>query len=442
MKRTTLRSLIPLMLMLALLTTLIAPLTSSLAADMLNVSMTLDKGPVIQSGEQVKVTLTPSGGRPPYTYRHKLSIYEQGEVHLLHMEDGPDNTATWPIDFGERALFSGVVWDADGKVGWCDMAISIQGAEYNPLVITRESLSPGDSINLGDAIVYTVEAKGGQPPYTYGYKLNLFHDHCWSIPFDQDGFTDNSFSYAVTRGSKGVLYASVRDALGREAFSAPGKPFTIHGDNKSFGFSVVKRIEKIDDGKHRVTLQAELRGGTKPVMYYCEWEYFKNDKLTRKSEKNANGGFVLEADFDHGEARVSARDADGWTTNVELVTSFETKERLSIVSRSEWFDIAEMYAHLSREKWHGLVITPPGSSDTPHTERVRLVPALVDEALVSNPNRPRISDVPGKLLVPPSTTSPPRRVSPRLIDPEVVRPQVTHQIIRPPDLLPVRPLVP
>ena len=175
----TLALLLPVLTVLAGVTALPAV---CFAAEKLTVAMSLNEEGVIQAGDSLTVTLTPSGGTPPYTYKHTMYIYEQGEPHYASSGEVPDSSHTWTIGFGDSVKLKGMVRDADGKESSCEASVTVQGGVYNPLTFTGDSLSPGNVINVGDTLTYSVFAQGGQPPYSYRYRLTLYQDDCWSIP--------------------------------------------------------------------------------------------------------------------------------------------------------------------------------------------------------------------------------------------------------------------
>ena len=323
MKKSSLRILILLLPVLAMLIGLMALPTVCLAQENLSVTMSLDKGPIIQAGDSVTVTLTPSGGRPPYTYRHIMIVYEQGVSHHS-MEDVPDNSYTWMVGFGESALLISYVWDADWKEASCETTLTVQGSTYSPFTVTSRSLSPGDVINVGEPITYSVIAQGGQPPYSYSYRLTLYQDDCWFEPEDGSVVrSSNSFSYTPTRGTKGYISSDVMDAVGRKAaFQAP-LMFTILGDeHEPMGLSATHSVTMLNTNdilghnKFWLTIQASAAGGTPPVRFYCLWTQFKDGEIAdRVYEENRTGKFMLKGTSEMVTGAVWAKDADGWTSD-------------------------------------------------------------------------------------------------------------------------------
>lgn len=428
MKRTYTRSLIPLLLMLAMLTGLAILPTNSLAEDPLKVSMALDKGSVIQAGESVKVTLTPLNGRPPYTYRHMISIYEHGEEHFQSLEDGPDSTATWVIAFGESARLKSIAWDADGRSGSAETTLSIRGGVYKPLVITNETLSPGNSINIGDTITYSVYAEGGQPPYSYFYKLGFSQGSSWVLPVDDGPYPSNSLSYTVTRGSEGIIFSGVRDAVGRRVSTTTAVKFTIHGDSSRMIFTATHGMEKIDDNTHRMSIKANLEGGSPPAKYFCRWLEQKDGQIVNKTgSNNADGAFVLDTGADRVTAILHARDSEGWECGEELTIEFDARNKVPIrLDLLEWNPLHISLKEEIQRRWLYDQLIP-----FPQIKDLRPAPSTIERV----PALPKLN--PPKVTVPKIT--PPKIAPPKVTVPEIVNPQLPPPNISAPEVPVIRP---
>ena len=231
MNKTSFWMLILLLPVLAALAGLTALPAACLAAEELTVTMTLDKEGVIQAGDSLTATLHPSGGRAPYFYNFTMIIYENEEPHIFRMDSLiAESSHTWPVDFGDRLVLKGLIMDSNSAMATCEASLEIQGGVY---VRSRSQTvaSVPEHRNLGDAITYSISAQGGQPPYTYDYKLRLVQDDCYFEPKGGDGHSANSFSYTITRGTEGAFYCIVEDALGRKAYSQQSFEFTILGDD-------------------------------------------------------------------------------------------------------------------------------------------------------------------------------------------------------------------
>jgi hypothetical protein len=409
--------------------------------------MSLDKGPVIQAGENVIVTLTPSGGNPPYTYRHFMSITERGKEYWYY-EDKPDNVHTWLIGYGEKAYLKGIVYDADWKMSSCEMTLEIQGGEYKPITVTSESLSPGDVINLGDTITYTIFAEGGDPPYTYGYKLSLYQNDCWLIPVDDEGYSSNSLSYTVTRGTEGSIYSSVRDSKGRETLSPAGVMFKILGDDTvPMDLSATYNMKKLGANSYRFTIQAGVKSGTLPVTYQCWWELYKNGIVVeRPYHENTEGNFALEGDYDLVIVYVDAIDADGWKAEKSLKITFDVKneskpiisdwvrDQLKVHDRRYWLNIdnSDLIDQL-----HDIPLTtstpfPILDVKPPKVTKPELKEPKVTEPVVQATEVP-IPEVIKPEIIPPSILNP-QILPPATTQPNITVPGITAPIIRPPNL--------
>ena len=336
MKKSSLWSLILLLPVLAALTGLMVLPAACLAQANLSAVMSLDKGPVIQAGDSVTVTLTPSGGRPPYTYSYTMYIYEHDEAYYYASRFVPDSSHTWTIGFGDSVRLFSSVLDADGREAAHEATLTVQGGLYHdPLTISGESLSPGDVINVGETITYSVIAQGGQPPYSYSYKLELVQfDHsesnCWSVPVYIDDYScsSNSFSYTLTRGNQGYFSCSVQDAAGRVAHSDLPLTFTILGDEHAP--MILKATQSVKtlttnsifgNNKYRMSISASVNGGTPPVTFYCLWRQYKNSALINQVfRKSGDGKFTLDGNLNEVEALVWVIDADGWESRYIRLT--------------------------------------------------------------------------------------------------------------------------
>ena len=410
-------------LVLVMLTGLAALPAVCLAAEKLTVTMSLNEEGVIQAGDSLTVTLTPSGGTPPYTYWHTMYIYEQGEPHYASSGEVQDSSHTWTIGFGDSVKLKGMVRDADGKESSCEASVTVQGGVYNPLTFTGDSLSPGNVINVGgDTLTYSVFAQGGQPPYSYRYRLTLYQDDCWSIPENFNHiFSSNSFSYAITRGTKGDICFWVHDALGRTLNLDRHVEFTILGDeHEPMGLSTTQSIKmlkmKIGDNKYGMIIQASVKAGTQPVMFYCLWyRYVKGGaEIDQVLQRKADGKFILEGDFHKVKAFVWAIDADGWTSDVCTLTfdpnvnpkqfMFEwiKSNLLGKSRREEWSD----------PDWRGQIAQLDGFSGTdssPDPFLDAVIPELVQlELIPPGPIKPGSAE--------PVTTGP-KTVQPGLLQP-------------------------
>ena len=426
-------------LVLVMLTGLAALPAVCLAAEKLTVTMSLDEEGVIQAGDSLTVTLTPSGGTPPYTYKHTMYIYEQGEPHYSSSGEVPDSSHTWTIGFGDSVKLKGMVRDADGKESSCEASVTVQGGVYNPLTFTGDSLSPGNVINVGDTLTYSVFAQGGQPPYSYRYRLTLYQDDCWSIPENFNHiFSSNSFSYTITRGTKGDICFWVHDALGRTLNLDRHVGFTILGDeHEPMGLSTTQSIKmlkmKIGDNKYGMIIQASVKAGTQPVMFYCLWNRYKKGDavIGQVLQRKEDGKFILEGDFHKVKAFVWAIDADGWTSDVCTLTfdpnvnpkqfMFEwiKSNLLGKSRREEWSD----------PDWKSLIAQLdefPGTDSSPDPFLDAVIPKLIQLELIKPaPIKPG--------LIEPEATTTPKIAQPEILQPGITAPQlpVLQQPIRP-----------
>ncbi|MGI6725540.1 MAG: hypothetical protein ACOX62_04980 [Christensenellales bacterium] len=319
MKKISIGTLVLLLPVLAALSGLTALPAVCRAQENLSVTMSLDKGPVIQAGDSVTVTLTPSGGRPPYYYRYIMMVYEQGVSHHS-LVDVPDSSHTWMVGFGESVLLRCIVWDADWKETDCEATLAVQEGVYSPFTITSRSLSPGDVINVGEPITYSVIAQGGQPPYSYSYRLTLHQEDC-SIQVEDASqvYSSNSFSYTPTRGIKGYISSNVEDAAGRKAAFQGPLMFAILGDqHPPMGLTATQSVktQNLSIHKYQLAIKASATGGTLPLRFYCVWTIFENDEIAdRVFEENGAGKFILNGNFERVTTTVWAKDADGWTSD-------------------------------------------------------------------------------------------------------------------------------
>ncbi|MGI6725538.1 MAG: hypothetical protein ACOX62_04970 [Christensenellales bacterium] len=439
MKKISVWTLVLLLPVLAALAGLTAMPAVCLAAEKLTVAMSLDKEGVIQAGDSLTVTLTPSGGTPPYTCKHTMYIYEQGEPHYSSSGEVPDSSHTWTIGFGDSVKLKGMVRDADGKESSCEASVTVQGGVYNPLTFTGDSLSPGNVIHVGDTLTYSVFAQGGQPPYSYRYRLTLYQDDCWSIPENFNHiFSSNSFSYTITRGTKGDICFWVHDALGRTLNLDRHVGFTILGDeHEPMGLSTTQSIKmlkmKIGDNKYGMIIQASVKAGTQPVMFYCLWNRYKKGDavIGQVLQRKEDGKFILEGDFHKVKAFVWAIDADGWTSDVCTLTfdpnvnpkqfMFEwiKSNLLGKSRREEWSD----------PDWKSLIAQLdefPGTDSSPDPFLDAVIPKLVQLELIKPaPIKPG--------LIEPEATTTPKIAQPEILQPGITAPQlpVLQQPIRP-----------
>lgn len=439
MKKISVWTLVLLLPVLAALAGLTAMPAVCLAAEKLTVAMSLDKEGVIQAGDSLTVTLTPSGGTPPYTCKHTMYIYEQGEPHYSSSGEVPDSSHTWTIGFGDSVKLKGMVRDADGKESSCEASVTVQGGVYNPLTFTGDSLSPGNVIHVGDTLTYSVFAQGGQPPYSYRYRLTLYQDDCWSIPENFNHiFSSNSFSYTITRGTKGDICFWVHDALGRTLNLDRHVGFTILGDeHEPMGLSTTQSIKmlkmKIGDNKYGMIIQASVKAGTQPVMFYCLWNRYKKGDavIGQVLQRKEDGKFILEGDFHKVKAFVWAIDADGWTSDVCTLTfdpnvnpkqfMFEwiKSNLLGKSRREEWSD----------PDWKSLIAQLdefPGTDSSPDPFLDAVIPKLVQLELIKPaPVKPG--------LIEPEATTTPKIAQPEILQPGITAPQlpVLQQPIRP-----------
>ena len=344
------------------------------------------------------------------------------------MEEGPDNTATWLIGFGESASLKSIVRDADGRTGSAEKTIVIRGGVYKPLKITNETLSPGNSINIGDTITYTVYAEGGQPPYTYAYKLGFSLGESWVIPVDQGGYTSNSLSYKVTRGSEGIIFSSVTDTLGRSTSTTTAVKFTIHGDSSRMKLTTTHGMKKIDSNTHRMSIQAKLEGGSPPATYYCRWLHYKNGELVNKTgSNNTDGAFTLDTGADKVTAILHARDSEGWESGEELTIQFDTRSKVPIqqdlLQRDPWF--ISLREEMERQWLHDQLVPFPQIKDLlPTPSTIERAPALPKQS-------------PPKVTAPKNTL--PKIAPPKVNVPDIVTPQLPPSNITVPRLPIVRP---
>ena len=435
MKKSSIRTLILLLPILAVLTGLMTLPAICLAQANLSAVMSLDKGPVIQAGDSVTVTLTPSGGHPPYAYKHVMIVYEQGEPHYFSSENNPDSSYTWTVNFGDSVLFKSYVRDVDCINISCESTLTVQGSVYNPLTISSESLSPGDVINVGDTITYSITAQGGQPPYTYSYRLEIAQYNqseldSWSVPINTYDYScsSNSFTYTVTRGNEGLICSGVRDALGRDYNPDSYIEFTILGDDHApMDIHTKQSVTTLTTGgilgnnKYRMTINASVKAGTQPITFYCLWDQYKDGvHIDRVLRKCGDGRFSLEGNFYEVEALVWAIDADGWRTNRCTIT-FDP----SINKRPfpfDWFKnnprgiaLREDLLNLGWEDLTAQLLNIPGIDPSPDPVLDAFTPELVQLELI----KPKTIE--SILIKPPEATAPvtegPKTVQPGLLQP-------------------------
>ena len=320
-------------------------------------------------------------------------------------------------------------------------ALEVKGGVYNPLVVTGETISPGNVINVGDTITYAVFAEGGQPPYTYEYKLSLYQDDCWIVPEDGHSvFDTNSFSYKITSGTRGEIYSIVQDALGRKAFSDPFN-LQIYKDNSApMEFSATHSLEKLGTDRYLAALLATVKGGALPVSYDCWWFLFKDGELIEKrlAATNTDGAFSLEEDFDAAIAEVYATDADGWTCEDFLEIYFDTDDAVrpslsdlvrrdlldySLRNKLLYFNRSDLIRHLYDPSEPTPSYQVPGLNEgTPkltNPELVTLRPVLVTHKPVQ---------------VRPVVTAAPTTAQPEVLNTDIVKPPLPillQQPIRP-----------
>ncbi len=444
MKKTSVLTLILLLPILAVLTGLTALPEGCFAQEALSVTMSLDKKNVIRENTYVTVTLTPSGGTPPYIYEYTMILFdyehdEHGETFSFWSGFQTDNSYLWLVCFGNIVSFIGSVRDAHGARASCEASLEIWREElHDPLKITGLSLHPGNSINVGDTITCSVVAEGGRPPYTYGYELRLYRDGCWSVPASGDGLSSNSFSYTVTGGTGGDLYFTVEDSVEREVMSEITE-FTILGDDSApFELSATAHsLVKLGDKKYRATLQADVKGAALPASYVCWWYLFKDGELyDRIHAANTDGAFSFEGDFEVAIAEVYVTDADGWSSEDFLEIYFNTKDAVRpVLSEVIRMDLlrASLRDNLLNYSWTDLIaqlyhITEPDSGPIPDV----ILPEMIRQDLFE-PELVNLEQIN------------PRLVNPGLVNPEATEPEETEPEIVPPEIINpniIMPLVP
>lgn len=414
MKKTSVLTLILLLPILAVLTGLTALPEGCLAQEALSVKMSLDKGPVIQAGDSVTVTLTPSGGRPPYEFLYAIFIDEEDEIHYSEYGYVPDNSHTWKVGFGGKVSFAGEVRDADSDSSASHSGeFDIQGGVYNPIKVTGRSISPGNVINVGEPITYSVFVEGGQPPYTYRYILMLYREGCW-LAVDSGGHSSNSFTYMVAGGTIGNFYADIEDDLGRKVSSGPAE-FKILGDNSEpMELSAASHsLVKLSKDRYQANLQVGVKGCALPVSYVCWWYLYKDGEMTgRIRANNTDGAFSLEEDFDVAIAMVSVTDADGWRSEKSLEVCFNTKDVLNPVL-TELIKINLIRSPLMREEllnpaWRDLI----GQIDIP----ILVSPPIpIPDAKIPELIKPKVAI--------------PKEIVPEIVQPEILQPDITAPLL-------------
>jgi len=414
MKKTSIRKLILLLPVLVMLTGLTALPANCLVVEgqgELPITMSLDKGPVIQAGDSVTVTLTPAGGQPPYTYNYLMIIYENDhDIDYFSIEETLDSSHTWTVGFGKKAGIHVIARDADQIIGTCDVLLEVQGSVCNPIKITDQSFSPGDIVNVGEPITYSVFAEGGDPPYTYEYELFLYRNDCWSVPIDIKGCNSSQYTYTVTGGAEGYFVCAVNDTLGRKSYSGKPLMFTILGDDSPpMDLSATQSIEKLSENNYRMTIQASVKAGALPVSYVCRWHMYKNFYMIQvREETNTSGAFYPEGDFDRLYAELYAVDADGWKSRNLLKIVFDAKNIVNPIL-SELIKIDLLKDSLRKD------LFGPDWGDL--TGQIDDIPELVSPPLP-------IPDVRAPELIKPELTKP-KLTAPEIVKPEISRPGIT-----------------
>lgn len=230
------------------------PWASTLAQsiDPPKVQFTLDKQEAA-IGEPITVTWVITGGdNPPYTYNQWNSgwIVFDGEENQRQFVYGnvSGNSNTWTPAFGTRAYFSLSLLDADGHTPLNpadNSAIHFDSKEIpikNGKVVAPLQVSVSldkDNVNVNEAITATVQANGGEPPYTFKYRWIVMDQIPGPYTLVKEEETSSTNSVLRPAFSvQGGLTVTVRDSVGRSEYEMAD--FTITG-----GQTVDQKAEQV-----------------------------------------------------------------------------------------------------------------------------------------------------------------------------------------------------
>ncbi len=230
----------------------------------LQISSIAPSSPVtIDYGQSQQVSITASGGTPPYTYSWTSTVTSGSCSAPTGLGTSASFTFTPSTsDEGCTFTFTGTAKDTVGETASGTTA----GITVNkPLILSLTSpISPSSpvTIDYGQSQQVSITASGGTPPYTYSWVSNVIFGSC-SAPTGLG--TSASFTFTPSTSDEGCTFTftgTAKDTVGETA-SGTTAGITV---NPSPSVSISPTSSTMLQGQ-ATTLSSSISGGTSPYTY-------------------------------------------------------------------------------------------------------------------------------------------------------------------------------
>ena len=213
----------------------------------------------VKVGEKVTIKADAIGGEEPYTYSY--IVYNSYTNQWARIADNiQSQTFSWTAgSVGDREFYVDVK-DGSGKVVRSEaVKVNVLKNDNELSVSTKVSAS---NISVGEKVIFTATATGGNGKYTYSYIVYNKDNGSWFRL--ADNISENT--YIWTAGSVGnrVFYIDVKDSTGKIVRSNAIEVATK--DNITLSISGKTSNSVVKQGSV-VTISGIATGGTAPYAY-------------------------------------------------------------------------------------------------------------------------------------------------------------------------------
>ncbi len=219
----------------------------------------------------ISVTVTATGGKPPYTYEYHWVIYDNYDNkengYDSYFYDQTSNISVLPIQQGQKGKVEIWVYDSVG--------FSIYGPECSFLIegdppFNAITALSAETVEVGKNLTVQVTPTGGKAPYSYRYVWTAINSGQYSTWATIDTSAEQTNTQTIPIGQSGYVDIVIEDGLGRKVEQRCD--FTITG------YAPLEATAKLSsdsvEAGQALTLSVNATGGKAPYTYSFCWQVF------------------------------------------------------------------------------------------------------------------------------------------------------------------------